>query len=231
LLSAQQEVDKITAQIEKATITAPFDGVITVLDVKQGDTYKGGELALLQDDSGYKVSATVDQYDISDIYEGMKVTIKTDTTGDELMDGILTFVSPVPKATTASSSTNESAGASASTDYPIEVTITNPSDRLRIGMTAKLTIIQQEVTDALTVSESSVQIDDNGQPYVEVVTGTDADGNQTTQNISVSYGLKTDYYVQIIGDGISEGMEVKMPDLMTDTGSYEDTGDFTEGMY
>jgi hypothetical protein len=43
--------------------------------------------------------------------------------------------------------------------------------------------------------------------------------------------MKIDYYVKIIGDGIYEGMEVKMPDLMTDTGSYEDTGDFTEGMY
>ena len=102
-----------------------------------------------------------------------------------------------------------------------------------IGLIDSTGLRLQEATDALTVSAPAVQTDENGMPYIQVVTGTDQTGNKTTKNINVSYGLKTDYYVQILGEGISEGMEIVLPDMMSDKTSVSDTGDdiYMEGIY
>lgn len=212
-ISAQQDVDKYQQQIDSCTIKAPADGLVTSVSVRAGDTYKGGEIAMIQDDTGYKVSATVDQYDISDVTAGQAAVIKTETTGDQDMTGKLTFVSPVPRAATAAATTTAADAAATVTatsnaggDYPVEASIDHPSERLRIGMTAKLTIVEKEVRNALTVSDSSVRTDAAGNHFVEVQKDDGSAGK-----IPVTYGLKTDYYVQIIGKGLREGMKVIQP--------------------
>ncbi|WP_026666513.1 HlyD family efflux transporter periplasmic adaptor subunit [Butyrivibrio sp. FC2001] len=223
-IQAQQEVDKYEQDMEKATIVAPCDGLVTSVGVKEGGIYdNGNEIALIQNDSGYKVTATVDQYDICDIKEGMKVKIKTDSVEEE-MDGTLSFVSPIPQGT-ASSGGQEQASTGSSSEYPIEVSIEGGmEDRLRIGMTAKITILEEEAGNTLTVPDTCVQTAEDGSLYVEKA-GTDENGNpvSTGEHITVTYGVKTDYYVEIKGDGLEEGMDVIVPSsddfMITDTES------------
>ncbi|WP_026529216.1 HlyD family efflux transporter periplasmic adaptor subunit [Butyrivibrio sp. VCD2006] len=224
-VQAQQEVDKYEQDLEKATIIAPCDGLVTAVGVKEGGIYdNGNEIALIQNDSGYKVTATVDQYDICDIKEGMKVKIKTDSV-DEEMDGTLTFVSPIPQGAAQSGSEQAGSGQGASGDYPIEVSIkSGMEDRLRIGMTAKITILEEESDNALTVPDNCVQTAEDGSLYIEKA-GTDENGNlvATGERIVVTYGVKTDYYVEIKGVEIEEGMSIIVPSS-DDFGS---TGDET----
>ena len=207
-LTAQQEVDKYKEQIEKATIVAPCDGLITSVGVKEGAIYDNGrEIAMIQNDSGYKVSAVVDQYDICDVTEGMAVNIKTDSMGDETLTGKVTFVSPIPGNSQASSS--QASGVSTTgNDYPIEVSIDTPGDRLRIGMTAKITIIESEQDNALVVPDNVVQTAEDGTKYVELV-----NADQSTDKVIVTYGVKTDYYVEIKSDKLKEGMTLMVPAL------------------
>ncbi len=211
-IQAQQEVDKYEQELEKATIVAPCDGLVTSVGVKEGGIYdNGNEIALIQNDSGYKVTATVDQYDICDIKEGMKVTIKTDSVDNE-MNGTLSFVSPIPQGA-ASQNSQEQSSSGTSSDYPIEVSIDGGmEDRLRIGMTAKITILQQEADNVLTVPDSCVQTAEDGSLYVERA-DFDENGNAvaTGEHITVSYGIKTDYYVEVKGDGLEEGMNLVVP--------------------
>ena len=222
-IQAQQEVDKYEQEIENATITAPCDGLVTAVGVKEGSIYdNGNEIALIQDDSGYKVTATVDQYDICDIKEGMKVKVKTDSVEEE-MDGTLSFVSPIPQG--AAKSGQEAGAAPSSGDYPIEVSIRGGmEDRLRIGMTAKITILQQESDNTLSVPDNCVQTAEDGSFYLEKA-AFDENGNAipSGERITVTYGVKTDYYVEIKGDGLEEGMSIVVPaydDIdMTDMGS------------
>ena len=223
-IQAQQEVDKYEQELEKATIVAPCNGLVTAVGVKEGGIYdNGNEIALIQNDSGYKVTATVDQYDICDIKEGMKVNIKTDSVEEE-MDGTLSFVSPIPQGTTSSAG-QEQVSSATSSDYPIEVSIKGGmEDRLRIGMTAKITILEEESDGTLSVPDTCVQMAEDGSYYVEKA-GTDENGNpiSTGEHITVTYGVKTDYYVEIKGDGLEEGMNVIVPSsddfMMTDTES------------
>jgi len=211
-LEAQQEVDKYEQELEKATVVAPCDGLVTSVGVKEGGIYdNGNEIALIQNDSGYKVTATVDQYDICDIKEGMKVKIKTDSV-DEEMDGTLTFVSPIPQGTSAQSDSEQSATGT-SADYPIEVSIEGGmEDRLRIGMTAKITILEEESDNCLTVPDNCVQTAEDGSLFVEKAVP-DENGNlmPSGEHITVTYGVKTDYYVEVKGEGLEEGMSVVVP--------------------
>ena len=224
LLELQREVDKYVQQIESATIVAPCDGLVTSVGLKEGAIYDNGkELMTIQNDDGYKVKASVDQYDICDVQEGMKVRIKTDSMGDEILEGIVTFVSPIPASDTAGATTGSES--SSSNDYPIEVSINKKADRLRIGMTAKITIIEEAQKDALTVPDSVVQEGDDGQLYIEVLDGsnnvdtieasaTTSSSSGETSNVkkeNVSYGIKTDYYVEIKGSDLKEGMQVVVP--------------------
>lgn len=224
LLELQREVDKYVQQIESATIVAPCDGLVTSVGLKEGALYDNGkELMTIQNDDGYKVKASVDQYDICDVQEGMKVRIKTDSMGDEILEGTVTFVSPIPASDTAGATTGSDS--SSSNDYPIEVSINKKADRLRIGMTAKITIIEEAQKDALTVPDSVVQEGDDGQLYIEVLddsnnvdtieaSATGASSSDETGNIkkeNVSYGIKTDYYVEIKGSDLKEGMQVVVP--------------------
>ncbi|MBQ7430390.1 MAG: HlyD family efflux transporter periplasmic adaptor subunit [Butyrivibrio sp.] len=224
LLELQREVDKYVQQIESATIVAPCDGLVTSVGLKEGALYDNGkELMTIQNDDGYKVKASVDQYDICDVQEGMKVRIKTDSMGDEILEGTVTFVSPIPASDTAGATTGSDS--SSSNDYPIEVSINKKADRLRIGMTAKITIIEEAQKDALTVPDSVVQEGDDGQLYIEVLddsnnintieaSATTSSSSGETGNIkkeNVSYGIKTDYYVEIKGSDLKEGMQVVVP--------------------
>lgn len=211
--SANQAVTQAKDQLAKATVKAPADGVVTAVNVKVGDTYTGGVMIVIQDVSGYKVSATLDQYDISDVVSGMNAVIKTDTTGDEEMTGSVTFVSPTPADTSSNNVT--SATTTTSTGYPIEISIDHPSDRLRIGMNAKVTIELTSVKNVLTVPANAVQQDENGDMYVEVAT--DADGDQVADNdekkkVKITQGLNNGYYVEITGSGLSDSMSVILPE-------------------
>ena len=213
-VQAQQEVDKYQQELEKATIVAPCDGLVTAVGVKEGAIYdNGNEIARIQDDSAYKVSATVDQYDICNIKEGLTVKVKTDSVGDEEMEGSLTFVSPIPGSASGQQDSSSQSGSGTGSDYPIEVSIKKGfEDRLRIGMTAKITILEQESKNALTVPDNCVQTAEDGSLFVEKALY-DENGNvmATGERITVTYGIKTDYYVEIKGGGLEEGMEILVP--------------------
>ena len=58
-------------------MTAPISGVITAMNVEEGDTYLGEGKALftIADEQNYIVSASVDEYDISSISADMTAAV------------------------------------------------------------------------------------------------------------------------------------------------------------
>ena len=101
-----------------------------------------------------------------------------------------------------------------------------------MDMTAKLSIIISSKENVLTVPYAAVQTAEDGSFYVEVVdenAGADAVGSGQpggapggggnaampsslpTRRIPVTKGIESDYYVEISGEGIEEGLEVIVP--------------------
>lgn len=199
-------IDQLQKQIDGCTIVAPIDGTITSLQVESGKYYKGGEIATIQDESSLLVNATVDQFTISDIKEGMETKIQTDTTGNLDMAGTLSFISPVPK-----SEVDSNGRTTVSTNYEIQATFKEPNDRLRLGMNAKTTILIDEKKNVLAVPASCIQTDGD-RTYITVLVD-EATGE--TKEIDVTTGLETAYDVEISGNGVKEGLEVIIPDGTT----------------
>ena len=195
-------MEKYEKQLKECTITAPADGIVTAIDLKEGAVYSGSESLIIQNNENYKISGAVDQYDIGKIKNGMSVLATVGTSTDTAMTGKLTFISPTPKTTTSSAGVTET-----SSDYNIEASIENPQSTLRIGMTVKLVITLEEKKGALVVPDSCVQTADDGSYYIEVAD--DESDLQNTRKVTVTYGMKTDYYVEITGKNVKEGMIVK----------------------
>ncbi len=216
----ENQVETYEKQLEKGILTSPINGTVTAVNVKEGDTYGGGVIVTIQDCEDFIVEAEIDEYDISDIKEGMKVLFKTDATREEQLEGEVTFVSPVPTSAAASSSAMGSGSATSLTTgggkatYQIKVAIRTATDRLRLGMTAKMNIVLNEVEHVLTVPYDAVQTDENGDTVVYVLEQTmDAEGKTTQEQrpVAVTVGTEGDYYVEVSGDGLEEGMKVAIP--------------------
>ncbi len=198
----QNEIDKLNENISKCVIVSDIDGVVTELNAKAGQTYAGGVIAVIQDDSQFKVTSSVDQYDINKLTDDLPTDIMVNALGKDPYDGKLSFIAPTP--TVNVDPTNNSTNLS--TNYDIEVSFDKPVDGLRIGMSAKLTINIQEKKDVLTVPAACVTKTADGSTFVEI-----QNDDGSTDKIDVDTGMETNYFIEINSDKIKEGMKVIFP--------------------
>ena len=226
LISQSQEektIEQYSELIEDCVVKATMSGVITSLNVTEGNIFEGGNIYTIQDNEHFIVTSSVDEYDISSIEKGMPAYIKTDATGDVEMTGEVTYVAIAP------TSSGGSMGAiSNSASYTIKVTIDEADKNIRAGMTAKISISLEESADTLTVPYDAVTTLPNGTSTITV----DANGEKKT--IVVETGLETDYYTEIISDEITEGMTVYLTTPMVTnmpSGSRDEDSNFMDGFF
>ena len=230
-----QQVQDLEDQIAAATVKSPINGTVTEVDVKVDDTYSGGTIVVIQDTNDYQITSEIDEYDINDVAVGQEVVIKTNGTQDQEMKGKILTIAPTATGISAGNSSNTSttdisniisdyssgnmsgnmsAGASSEdVTYTVTMSIENPVDDLKLGMTAKLNIIQQRQDDVLTIPYTALQTASNGTNYVELLTSSQKDGkgNYVTKKVNVSKGIESDYYVEITGSQIHENDKVLIP--------------------
>ena len=124
---------------------------------------------------------------------GQSVRIKSDATGDEEINGTLTQLSQ-----TASSSQDwNRLGA--------EVTVDETDSGLLIGLSAKAEILLSEKEDVHR-SCDAVSTDENGNSIIYAK----KQGEDTFEEVPVTTGMETDYYVEISGENLYEGLEVQI---------------------
>ena len=206
---------------------------------RSGDVYNGETLFVIQDMEHFVVEASVDEYDISKISKDLKAVVKTDATGDEQLKGTVSFVAPTPNSTASSGGNTGTANTSPA--YKVRIDLEDYDERLRVGMTAKTSIILDSRENVFAVAYDCVQTDEEGNDYIEVLdepignhgnedsrngnpTGkgpgnrnfSDASANAdnaggktgASRKIFVEKGMESDYYVEIISDELTEGMQV-----------------------
>ena len=177
------------------------------------------------------MTTEIDEYDINKIQVGQEAVIRTNATGDLELSGTVTSIAP--KASGGSSILDTGSGSSdmfsfdlssmmggsyangstgGNVTYMVTIVVNTPCDQLKIGMTAKLSIILQQGENVLSVPFDALQQADDGSYYIEEITSVNEDGTSETKQIPVTTGLESDYYVEIIGDDVKEGMEVLIPE-------------------
>ena len=163
----EEQVENIQEQIESCIVTAPISGVITSLSVKADENFTGGEILVIQDSTNFIVEASVDEYDIADLAKGMTVVVKTDATGEEELEGEVIYVAPTPSNSTGAAMGG--ATSSSSSSYEVQISIKTANERLRIGMSAKASILTASKEGVFAVPYDAIETNASGESVIYVV--------------------------------------------------------------
>ena len=188
-------IQKLQKQLSDARITAPQSGVVTAVYAKEG-TPSNGLLFVIEDIENLKVVTTIKEYDIGNVHEGMPVTIKSDSTGNEEYKGILSKVNP-----TAAKNTSGETNSISGIEFEAEIKIVSAQTDLKIGMETRLDIELERKDNVYSVPFDAVKTTAAGESTIFI-----AEGN-TARQIVVTTGMETDFYIEISGNDLKDGMK------------------------
>lgn len=192
----QSETKFVTAEenLNGAILKAPMDGTILSSDVElyQNVGNNNTVLSLVADSKDFTVSASVDQADIGKIKAGQKVDMTLDTAPNENIAGTVSSVSL--KGTNSQNVIT----------YKITIKVDEPSDILRDQMSVNVSIVTEEVEDALVIPSDALMTRGN-TTGVLVAKGEGQSGE--SEFVEVEAGIDNGEMVEIIS-GLSEGETV-----------------------
>jgi HlyD family secretion protein len=143
----------------KTVAVAPFDGIVTNLPVREGETVvegiqnaEGSTLMTLADMSIITAEVKVDETDIINVAVGQSADVTVDALPGKVFKGHVTLVGDqaLLRSTGAATSTTTS-GQEEAKDFKVVVTLDNPSDELRPGLSTTAKIITAQKNDVVTI--------------------------------------------------------------------------------
>lgn len=209
---------------EDCLIKATIPGTVTTIAAEIGKSAGGGmagnatgaaspaSLFTIEDTTRLEITSSIPEYDAVGIKVGMQVSITSDAFDDEEWHGSVKSIST--KATDANS------------NFTVVVEVISPGGQLAIGMSAKFNIVTESKRDVFAVPYDAVGVDTQGQivvyeyikPAALEAGGPEPAGRlmrdgentesagQAGRPIVVITGMETDYYIEVSGDGLIEGM-------------------------
>lgn len=202
-INSGQAVKQLERNLEKSidsrddyVVRATMSGIITEINVTEGNKFTSGNVLTIQDDSTFKAEVLVDEYDIPKVKRAygeaendgryLKVVVKTDATGDTEYKGHVTRIDPTSTSTTSFTSTTSVSSNSVTTtssigstaNYKVTIVLDETSEDLMIGMSAKVAIVVDESPEnSLCIPYNTVKEDENGRCIVRVM---DENGDHNT---------------------------------------------------
>ena len=189
------ELEELQSQLEKCTLKAETSGKVTAVNATVGSAIDGAA-ATIQDTDSLKISITIAEYDIDSVSEGMHAVITSDVIDGEI-NGTLTQISPTA-----------SGGGSSSSTFSAEVTVDDENSGLLIGTNAKVQIIQSTTEDVFTVPLDAIGEKEDGTSVIYVQSG-EENGEPVFEEVQVVVGATNDYYAEVSGVDLEEGMIVR----------------------
>ncbi|HXZ27510.1 MAG TPA: efflux RND transporter periplasmic adaptor subunit [Terriglobales bacterium] len=166
----QATLVKSSDLLSKTEYVAPYDGVITNLPVREGETVvigiqnaPGSTLMTLADLSVITAEVKVDETDIVNVKLGQDATVSIDAIPNKTFHGKVTEIGDNAIVRSTGVSTAQTTGGSQEAkDFKVVVTLTDPPENLRPGLstTAKITTATRQGAlaipiQALTIRRSS----------------------------------------------------------------------------
>ena len=219
-------IQKMQNTLEDASITAPVSGVVTAVYAKVGEP-GNGLLFVIEDTESLKITTRIKEYDIANVQVGMPVTIKSDATGDKEISGTITYIAPAAvKSDTGSTQTSSN---NSNVEFEAEVQVNDKDSGLRIGMNTRLTVLLEEKQDVFGVAYDSVVKKQDGTDVLYALEPKSTEGKDASTyivtEVPVTTGLETDFYIEVSGSNIQNGMSI-VSDPQSVTPGMEVTPDF-----
>lgn len=148
--SSKENVQRAQTNLGYATITSPIDGTVISKSVEEGQTvaasFNTPELfTIAKDLTNMQVVANVDEADIGNVKEGDRVTFTVDAYPDDTFEGTVKQVRL--EATTTNNVVT----------YEVVISAPNADLKLKLGLTANVTIYTQERSGVLAVANKALR--------------------------------------------------------------------------
>jgi len=188
LVETRQSLALAQKQLNEATLTAPFDGVVARVDVDEGDSVSATTtIAYFVDLTSLELEVEVDEIDIPSVKLGQRAIISIDALPGVELEGKVTFIPPMSR---------EEPGLVL---YDVKIGFDVPQGfELRGGMSATADIVIDERSNVLLVPNQAIRLDSQGNPVVMVMV------NELTQERRVVTGISNGSHTEILS-GLNEG--------------------------
>ena len=178
---AAARLERAHLNLDKATLYAPFDGIITDVTVSLGDTVNPATTSTvmtLVDTSQLHVDVNISEADVTQLYIGQVAYVNVDALGIDPIRGTLSYIAPVAQVIQ-----NISA-------YPARVELPQKITSVLAGMNVSVEVGVAEKQDVLVIPAGAIRSDE-GQYFVLLKQG------DTFVERQVQIGLSNDLETEI----------------------------------
>jgi HlyD family secretion protein len=191
LKQAQLARDLAQVNLDRARLYAPFDGVVAVVNLTQGELPPTATAVEIIDNSVFYIDLAIDETEIVDVQVGQPVSLVLDALPEAQITGTITRVAQTPTRI------------GQVVTYIARVALDPTLEPVRLGMNATATIKVQQLQDVFTLRNRFIRIDRaTQQAYVTVQR---EDG--LFEEIEVQLGLRNETHSQVIS-GLEAGQRV-----------------------
>ena len=190
--NAKMQLDVYSTQykqlMENTQLMSPINGVVTARNYDNGDMYGSGLPVLtIEQTNPVKLLVNISETFYKQVYKGMPVDIALDAYEGEQFEGKVTIVYPTIDQATHT--------------FPVEVTVSNPQQKVRPGMFARATVNFGNADHVLVPDMALVKQIGAGDRYVYVY----KDGKVSYNKVELGKHIGTNY--EIIS-GVNPGDDV-----------------------
>jgi len=163
---ARANLTRVTDVLQKTTYRAPFDGVITNLPVREGETVvigiqnsPGSTLMALADMSIITAEVKVDETDIVNLRLGQPADVTIDAIPRKVFHGVVSEIgdNAIVRSTGVATSQQTTASEEAK-DFKVVVTVQDPPSDLRPGLSTTAKITTATRSNALAIPIQALTI-------------------------------------------------------------------------
>ena len=210
---AKISVDTAKANLDYTRIVAPMDGVVISIVTEEGQTVVSAQAAptilKLANLDTITIKAQISETDVTRTRPGQSVYFTILGDADTRYYSTLRAIEPGPDTTTTSSSSTTTSSSSTAIYYNGLFDVPNPGRKLRVSMTAQVSIVQNIAKQALCIPASALgEKGKDGRYTVKVLQ------NNLPENRMIRTGIDNNVLVQVT-EGLQEGDKVIIGDSST----------------
>ena len=212
---ARAEVKQMKDNLSKTTIYSPMAGTISILNKEVGEIALGSQfqedvIMVVSNLSVMEALVNVDENDIVKVSINDSATVEIDALPDKIFHGIVREI--------ASSATLSGLGTTEQkTEFEVKLTITDPVDALRPGMTASADIVVETRDNTLAVPLQCVTVRTHEQ--LKQKANPDEDGSESDSTSQQLYTPDKDGFVTLVFIVVDDAAKA----VQVETGIQSDT--------
>ena len=194
---AETRVDDAQEDLARSRILAPHSGVVTLLNVTEGQVIAGAtsvsngtDLMTIADLANLYMEASINEVDVGKVAVGDQVDISFDAHPDMRVSGVIQTIAPAARR---EGNTRV---------FPIQINLKQTDERIRPGISATVSITIARVQEVVAVSLAAVFTDQSG-PFVFIET------DRGFERRDVELGISDLRHVELVS-GINAGASVAL---------------------